>query len=103
MTEKDRKFVTPNANDTIVSSATICLLGTHERLRVWVKGGLAGDLIVCEGHAAPLARAMGLVEVFDCPRCDGRGYIVVDASTTNEMVQDTANCDECNGTGESVR
>jgi DnaJ-class molecular chaperone len=35
----------------------------------------------------------------ECPICDGRGYIIVDASTENESAQDTVDCEECDGTG----
>jgi hypothetical protein len=38
-------------------------------------------------------------EGLTCPDCDGRGYLVVDVSTSNEMVQDTCDCSFCGGTG----
>jgi len=38
-----------------------------------------------------------------CEDCNGDGWIATDASTENEMVQDTSDCPACDGTGRTPR
>lgn len=45
----------------LVSSATVTQLGNHDRVRMWVRGGLAGELIVAAGDGERMAAAHGLV------------------------------------------
>lgn len=35
----------------------------------------------------------------DCKACDGRGWVVVDCDTTNEVIQGQDECEACGGTG----
>jgi hypothetical protein len=39
----------------LVTSVDVDVAGTHERVRVWIRGALAGDLTVCLGDGKLLA------------------------------------------------
>lgn len=45
----------------LVSSAAVTVMGGHERVRLWNRGGLAGELVVVAGDAAALVEQLGLV------------------------------------------
>lgn len=49
-------------SDHIVSSAAIVTMGGHERVRIWSRGGLAGELIVNAGDGQKIAEFLGLTE-----------------------------------------
>jgi len=46
----------------VVSSVSIEQAGAHEVLRVWTRGGLAGELTVAEGDGQVVAERLGLSE-----------------------------------------
>lgn len=49
-------------SDVLVSSAAVTQIGAHERVRVWSRGGLAGELVVSLGDGEKIAALLGLVE-----------------------------------------
>lgn len=49
-------------SDLLISSATLTQLGAHECMRLWSRGGLAGELLVAAGDGERLAVALGLSE-----------------------------------------
>jgi hypothetical protein len=52
-----RRYVAPigdSPSDHVVSSATVHDAGAHEVVRVWSRGGLAGELVVGRGDGARL-------------------------------------------------
>lgn len=61
--KRERKFlpfdpVTP----ALVTSARLTTAGAHDRLRIWVRGGLAGELILSSGDGAQVAAVLGLID-----------------------------------------
>lgn len=61
----ERWFKAPeggSSSDYVVSSAAITQMGAHERVRLWNRGGLAGELVVSAGDGARMATTLGLVE-----------------------------------------
>lgn len=61
----ERYFGMPSGgspSDHLISSATVTLSGGHDRVRLWSRGGLAGELVVTAGDGARVAEAHGLVE-----------------------------------------
>lgn len=58
-------YVTPDPHEPpaqcVVSSIRVTVIGGHERVQVWSRGGLAGELIVSKGDGARLAAVHGLV------------------------------------------
>ncbi len=58
-----RRFLRDGSpSDHLVSAIAVVRYGAHDHLRVWSRGGLAGELVVSEGDGAALAEALGLVE-----------------------------------------
>lgn len=53
-----RGIASPSSH--VASSATVETRGAHELVRVWSRGGLAGELLVSEGDGARLADALDL-------------------------------------------
>lgn len=49
-------------SDSLVSSAAVTKFGKHEAVRIWNRGGLAGELMVEPGDGQRIAEALGLVE-----------------------------------------
>ncbi len=61
----ERDFERPEGgppSDHLISFATVKRLGAHDRVRVWNRGGLAGELVVVAGDGERIAQAHGLVE-----------------------------------------
>lgn len=46
----------------LISSATVMRIGIHDRVRLWNRGGLAGELTVVAGDGERIAAAHGLVD-----------------------------------------
>lgn len=46
----------------LVSAAAVTPIGGHDRVRVWNRGGLSGELVVVLGDGESLVRALGLTE-----------------------------------------
>jgi len=62
---EERYFEAPGGgprNDHIVSSATVTRLGGHDRVRIWSRGGLAGELIVGADDGERIATVMLMLE-----------------------------------------
>jgi hypothetical protein len=56
-----RRYVAPaggSPNQHVISSAEVLEAGAHEVVRVWSRGGLAGELVVGRGDGARLACVM---------------------------------------------
>lgn len=56
-----RRYVAPpgdSPSDHVVSSATVREAGAHEVVRVWSRGGIAGELVVSRGDGARLCCVM---------------------------------------------
>lgn len=49
-------------SDHLISSAAVSMSGGHDRVRLWSRGGLAGELVVTAGDGERVALAHGLVE-----------------------------------------
>ena len=49
----------PGSNH-LVSSASVTRTGNHDRVRIWNRGGLAGELVVAAGDGASIALGFGL-------------------------------------------
>lgn len=64
----DERYFEPEAGDglprerMLVSSATVTRMGAHDRVRLWVRGGLAGELIVPSGDGPLLVRKLGALD-----------------------------------------
>lgn len=70
---RSRRYVRPAGSDPsssvhVVSSAEVTEIGAHELVRVWSRGGLAGELIVSRGDGARLCCVMLMLE----PEADDR-------------------------------
>jgi hypothetical protein len=52
----------PGANNHVVSSAEVTDIGGHELVRIWSRGGLAGELVVSRGDGARLCCVMMMLE-----------------------------------------
>jgi hypothetical protein len=48
------------ASSYLVSSASVTRIGNHDRVRIWNRGGLAGELTVVAGDGARIALGFGL-------------------------------------------
>lgn len=46
--------------DYLVSSASVTRMGNHDRVRLWNRGGHAGELVVLAGDGARIALGFGL-------------------------------------------
>lgn len=59
--------VAPDGTAALITSATVTRVGGHDRVRLWARGGLAGELIVQADDGAFLARELGLQAVKGWP------------------------------------
>jgi hypothetical protein len=61
-----RWFTSPDPHEPpaqcVVSALAVTEVGTHERVRLWSRGGLAGEIVVSKGDGERLAAVHGLVE-----------------------------------------
>jgi hypothetical protein len=63
-----RRYVAPaggSPSEHVVSSAEVREAGAHEIVRIWSRGGLAGELIVGLGDGARLCCVMLMLEPAD--------------------------------------
>jgi len=44
------------------SSGRIETVGPHDKVRIWNRGGLAGELVLTKGDGEPMLRALGMLE-----------------------------------------
>jgi len=44
------------------SSGRIETIGPHDKVRIWNRGGLAGELVLNKGDGEPMLRALGMLE-----------------------------------------
>jgi hypothetical protein len=51
---RDYEPVSAPYNQQLVSSAQVTKLGAHDHVRLWIRGGLAGELVVPEGDGHEL-------------------------------------------------
>jgi uridine phosphorylase len=64
-TREKRRYVAPiggSPSEHVISSAEVLELGAHEVVRVWSRGGLAGELVVGRGDGARLCCVMMMLE-----------------------------------------
>lgn len=64
---EERHFEAPGAgltspSEQLVSSAAVSRHGAHERVRIWVRGGLAGELVVDHGDGERIATMVLMLE-----------------------------------------
>jgi hypothetical protein len=57
----------PSPSDHVVSSAEVTELGAHELVRIWSRGGLAGELVVSRGDGARLCCVLMMLEPEQAP------------------------------------
>jgi hypothetical protein len=48
----------PPVSEMVISSVTVKCVGDHDRVQVWNRGGMAGELTVCKGDGEPLKRRL---------------------------------------------
>ena len=63
-----RRYVAPaggSPSDHVVSSAQVFAAGAHDVVRLWSRGGLAGELVVRRGDGARLCVIMLMLEPED--------------------------------------
>lgn len=61
----ERYFSAPTGtspSEHVVSSAAVVLHGAHDRVRIWSRGGLAGELVVEAGDGAKIATLLLMLE-----------------------------------------
>lgn len=80
----------------LISSVKVETIGSHDRVSVWNRGGLAGTLLVCGGDGAAIAaRLEGPVE----PPPIAVGSCGADLDDCPFSVPDAASCDGCEEVG----
>lgn len=60
--------------DGLVTSVLVTTIGSHDHVRVWVRGGLAGELVVSAGDGVLLAKLLGMIAVEPVLERDVAGY-----------------------------
>lgn len=66
---KERWFESPLSgppDEQLVSAAAVTRMGAHDRVRIWTRGGLAGELVVSAGDGDALATTMLMLEERTC-------------------------------------
>ena len=65
-TAPGKRYVAPmkggSPSEYVISSAEVFEAGAHERVRLWSRGGLAGELVVSKGDGARMCCMMFMLE-----------------------------------------